>query len=62
MMGIISIGRAVIGSDRSSSINLVRPGDRQWVTVIQGVNSSGWALPPFVIRPALQCAVNLLLI
>ena len=26
-----------------------QPGNRHWVTVIEGINASGWALPPTVI-------------
>jgi hypothetical protein len=28
---------------------MLQPGDRNWVTVIEGINASGWALPPTVI-------------
>lgn len=34
-----SVGRATV----------VQPGDRTWTTVIECVNATGWALPPFVI-------------
>ena len=39
MMGIISTGTVVTSSERRSNAKLVQPGNRQWVTVIQGVNS-----------------------
>ena len=28
---------------------LLQPGNREWVTVIECTNASGWALPPYVI-------------
>ena len=28
---------------------LAQPENREWVSVIQGINSQGWALPPFII-------------
>jgi hypothetical protein len=31
---------------------LAQPGNREWATVIQGVNATGWALPPFIILAA----------
>jgi hypothetical protein len=29
-----------------------QPGNREWATVIQGVNALGWAIPPFIILAA----------
>ncbi|KFY29501.1 hypothetical protein V491_00005 [Pseudogymnoascus sp. VKM F-3775] len=49
MMGIISIGMVVTSVERHSNTKLVQPGGREWVTVIQGVNSQGWCIPPFII-------------
>jgi hypothetical protein len=48
-MGVISSGMVVTSADRRSNTKLVQPGNREWVTVIQGVSSSGWAVPPFII-------------
>jgi hypothetical protein len=31
---------------------LAQPGNREWATVIQGVNALGWAIPPFIILAA----------
>jgi len=28
---------------------VTQPGNRTWTTVVECVNASGWALPPFVI-------------
>ena len=49
MMGVISTGMVVTSSERRSSPKLAQPGDREWITVIQGVSSKGWTVPPFII-------------
>jgi hypothetical protein len=49
MMGIISTGMVVTSAERRSHAKLAQPGNRDWVTVVQGVNSQGWCLPPFII-------------
>jgi hypothetical protein len=49
MMGIISAGMIVTRVERRSNTKLVQPGNREWTTVIQGINSQGWAIPPFII-------------
>jgi DDE superfamily endonuclease/helix-turn-helix, Psq domain len=49
LMGILSTTTVVTSSDRTTKPKLVQPGNREWVTVIQGVNSQGWAVPPFLV-------------
>ena len=49
MMGMISTGAVVTGSERRGRPKTVQQGDREWTTVIQGVNATGWAIPPFII-------------
>jgi hypothetical protein len=49
MMGIISTATVVTSSEKAGRANSKQPGNREWVTVIQGVNATGWALPPFVV-------------
>lgn len=49
MMGIISTGMVVTSAERLSNTKLVQPGNREWVTVIQGVNAQGWTVPPYII-------------
>lgn len=49
MMGKISTNMVVTSSDRIARPKTIQPGNREWVTVIQGVQSTGWALPPFII-------------
>jgi hypothetical protein len=52
MMGIIFAGMVVTTSDGRSKAKLAQPGNREWATVIQGVNALGWAIPPFIILAA----------
>jgi DDE superfamily endonuclease/Tc5 transposase DNA-binding domain/helix-turn-helix, Psq domain len=49
LMGVISSTIVVTSSERRSQPALAQPGNREWVTVIQGVNSQGWAIPPFIV-------------
>ena len=52
MMGIIFPGMVVTTSDGRGRAKLAQPGNREWATVIQGVNALGWAIPPFIILAA----------
>ena len=52
MMGIIFAGMVVTTSDGRGKAKLAQPGNREWATVIQGVNALGWAIPPFIILAA----------
>lgn len=52
MMGMIFPGMVVTTSDGRGKANLAQPGNREWATVIQGVNALGWAIPPFIILAA----------
>ena len=49
MMGVISTRAVVTGSKRRSRPKALQPGNREWVTVIQGINATGWAIPAFLI-------------
>lgn len=49
MMGQISTGTVVTSSERLAQAKKIQPGNREWVTVIQAVSSTGYAIPPFVI-------------
>lgn len=48
-MGVISTAKVVTGSERARNPKLVQPGDREWVTIIAGVNATGWALRTMII-------------
>jgi hypothetical protein len=49
VMGQISSEIVVTTSDRRGRPRAVHQGNREWITVIQGVGSNGYALPPFII-------------
>ena len=49
MMGFITTGMVVTSSDRQGKAKTVQPGNREWVTVIQAVNSQGWTVPPYIV-------------
>jgi hypothetical protein len=49
MMGMILTGVVVTGAERRGRPKSVQQGNREWTTVIQGVNATGWAISPFVI-------------
>lgn len=48
-MGVIGSMKVVTGLERRAQPDLIQPGDREWVTVIQGICAAGYAIPPFVI-------------
>lgn len=48
MLGMIST-TPVTGSERSGKPITGYPGNREWVSVVQGINSQGWSIPPFII-------------
>ena len=48
-MGIIGSTKVVTGSDRRQKPVAIQPGDREWVTVIQGIGALGYVLPPYTI-------------
>jgi hypothetical protein len=49
MMGKISSKLVVTSSERRNMPKSIQPGQREWVTVIQGVSAGGVAIPPFII-------------
>jgi hypothetical protein len=51
MMGVASTSKVVTSSDTVSRATAVQPGNRDWVTTIECINASGWALPPLIIMP-----------
>jgi len=48
-MGVIGSMKVITGSERRARPELVQPGDREWVTVIQSICAAGYAIPPFII-------------
>ncbi|EED11891.1 conserved hypothetical protein [Talaromyces stipitatus ATCC 10500] len=51
-MGLCATAKVITGSDRYTWPKLLQPGDREWVTAIEAVNSTGWALPSYIIFKA----------
>jgi hypothetical protein len=48
VIGVISTGAVVTGSERRGRPKTVQQGDREWTSIIEGVNAMGWAIPPFI--------------
>jgi hypothetical protein len=48
-MGVIGSMKVVTGAERRTRPNLIQPGDREWVTVVQSICAAGYATPPFII-------------
>lgn len=48
-MGVIGTAKVVTGSQRAGKALVTQPGNREWVTVVEAINASGWALPPMII-------------
>jgi hypothetical protein len=50
-MGVIGSMKVVAGAERRAQPELVQPGDREWVTVIQSIYAARYryATPPFII-------------
>ncbi|KAI1676184.1 hypothetical protein KJE20_14240, partial [Pyrenophora tritici-repentis] len=48
-MGVIGSMKVVTGAERRTRPTLDQPGNREWVTVIQGICAAGYATPPFII-------------
>lgn len=48
-MGLIATAKVVTGAETSDRPPLLQPGNKEWVTVIESVNSAGWVLPPCII-------------
>jgi hypothetical protein len=48
-MGLTATTRVISRSEFYGRRALLQPGNREWVTVIECTNATGWALPPCVI-------------
>jgi hypothetical protein len=49
IMGKITSQLVVTGSEKPGKRKKLQPGDREWVTVVQGVSAMGQVIPPFII-------------
>jgi len=48
-MGMISSQTIITDVEKRNRPKAIQPGDREWITVIQGINATGWTVPPFLI-------------
>ncbi|ODM24077.1 hypothetical protein SI65_01667 [Aspergillus cristatus] len=48
-MGLIATAKVVTRADMYGRRQVIQPGNREWVTSIECVNSMGWVLPPCII-------------
>ena len=48
----------VTRSDRRGKVKLVQPDNREWVIVIEYINTLGWCIPPFVIIKGIYHLLN----
>jgi len=48
-MGLVATAQVVTRADYYGKAPLVQPGNREWVTSIECINSTGWALPPCIL-------------
>ena len=45
-MGLVATAKVVTRADLTGKPFLIQPGNHEWVTSIECINASGWALPP----------------
>jgi hypothetical protein len=48
-MGMLSSAKVVTSSERRGRPRTKQPGNREWVTVIQGICATGWVVPSYVV-------------
>ena len=48
-MGLTSTSRVITRAEYYGRRSCLQPGNREWVTVVECINASGWALPPCII-------------
>ena len=48
-MGLTATAKVVTRSEYYGRRSLLQPGNREWVTAIEAISASGWALPPCII-------------
>ncbi|KAL1966447.1 hypothetical protein VTN77DRAFT_4589 [Rasamsonia byssochlamydoides] len=51
-MGLIATTKVITSSEVYSRPKLLQPGNREWVTAIESVSATGWALPTYIIFKA----------
>ena len=53
-MGVISTAKVITSSDRAGRPRILQPGNREWVSVIEAINTRGVAIPPLIIFNAIM--------
>jgi hypothetical protein len=48
-MGLTATAKVVTRAEMYGKRQVIQPGNREWVTSIECINSTGWALPPCII-------------
>ena len=48
-IGVIATTKVVTSTDRRTRPSLAQPGNREWVTIVEAINASGWILRPMII-------------
>ena len=48
-MGMLSGAKVITSSDQRGKPRTKQPGNREWVTVIQGICTTGWVIPSYII-------------
>jgi hypothetical protein len=48
-MGLTASARVITRAEYYGRRSVLQPGNRTWVTTIESINASGWALPPTII-------------
>ena len=49
LVGMLLGAKVVTSSEQSSWPRMKQPGNQEFVTVIQGVCTTGWMLPPYIV-------------
>jgi hypothetical protein len=48
-IGLIATAKVVTRAEYYGRRSVLQLGDREWVTAIESISASGWALPPVII-------------
>ena len=48
-MGVVRLERVVTGTDKRNRPKTIQPGNREWVTIIQGIGALGQIILPLII-------------
>jgi hypothetical protein len=48
-IGVIATAKVVTGAELSGKAVSIQPGNREWSTAVEAINSIGWGPPPLII-------------